>query len=219
MSNWLKRFDSARYSSRSVRLATTTGLAGLLLVVLSSAGFAGATATPVIYYACVNKQTKDFRYSSANATCPAGYVKEHWNQRGPQGPAGPPGPPGVPSVSIAKGTNGTEINGTFPTVVSLSLAAGTYLVTAKDVPVDRANQVDTVVCYLEGPGGFADLRDQAQGTLTYDPNAGYGIDTLVTTAVITLASPATVFLQCGDDYDHPTTTTSTGAVMTAVLVA
>jgi hypothetical protein len=219
MSNWLKRFDSARYNNRSVRLAATTGLTGLLLVVLSSAGFAGVNATPVVYYACVNKSTNEFLYSAATAVCPAGYVKEHWNQRGPQGPAGPQGPPGVPSVSIAKGTNGTEINGTFPTVDSLSLPAGNYLVTAKDVPYDRANQVDTVLCYLEGPGGFTDLRDQAQGTLMYDPNAGYGIASLMTTAVISLSAPGTVYLQCGDEYDSPTTTASSGAVITAMLVA
>ncbi len=213
MSKWLKRLDLARYNNSWVRLAATTGVVGLLLVVLSATGFAVGTATTVVYYACVNHTTKDFQYSTKNATCPTGYVKEHWNQIGPQGP------PGVPSVSIAKGINGTEINVTFPTVVSLSLPAGNYLVTAKDVPYDNANQVDTVVCYLEGPGGFGDLRDQAQATLTYDPNAGYGIDTLVTTATISLSTAGKVFLQCGDDYDSPTTTASSGAVITAVLIA
>src|SRR6267378_3633614 len=96
---WLKRLSSTRHNNRAIRLASSAGLVGLLLVVLSSAGSAGGNAAAVVYYACVNPTTKAFKYSTRTATCPTGYVKEHWNQIGPTGPAGPPGqvgPPGPP---------------------------------------------------------------------------------------------------------------------------
>ena len=138
--------------------------------------------------------------------------------QGSQGPQGPQGPPGIPSVSLAKGTNGTEINGSFPTLVSLSLPAGKYLLTAKDVPYDTANQMDTVVCYLEGPGGFTDVLDVAEATVIYNPDASFGIATLTTTATLTLGSPGIVYLQCGDNFNSPTSTASSGAVLTAMPV-
>ena len=47
-------------------------------------------------------------------------------------------------------------------------------------------------------------------------NAGFGIATLVATAGITLTSPATIYLQCGDDFGSPTHTFSSGAVMSAL---
>jgi hypothetical protein len=137
---------------------------------------------------------------------------------GAQGPAGPQGPAGVANGYMARGTNGTEIDFGFPTLVSLSLPAGTYLVTAKEVPYfyNTSYAVDTVLCYLEGPGGFNDSRDTTEATLTYDVNAGFGIATLVATAGITLTSPATIYLQCGDDFGSPTHTFSSGAVMSAL---
>lgn len=69
-----------------MRFAATAVLAGLLLIVVAtSSGFA---ASAVVYYACVNATTKDFKYSAATATCPTGYVKISWGQTGPRGPAG-----------------------------------------------------------------------------------------------------------------------------------
>ena len=124
---------------------------------------------------------------------------------GATGATGAAGAPGAVAGYSASNTSAVTIpsggsDGTFATVVSKVLPAGSYLVTAKSSVNATANSGQTgnvaPECDLDFNGSFADLA-QAQGPL------GPGIlsiasytATLVVEAPLTSASAVTVTLQC-----------------------
>jgi hypothetical protein len=121
--------------------------------VLSSAGSAGGNAAAVVYYACVNPTTNAFKYSTRTATCPTGYVKEHWNQIGPAGPPGPPGPNGIVEGNFASNSSGvnpvTDCANSCIVASTTINTTGYYIVTGTVTAIPNAG--DWIGCFLSAP--------------------------------------------------------------------
>ena len=133
-------------------------------------------------------------------------------QAGPQGPAGPAGPAGpqgpagagggLPHAFVASQPTLPPpvllAQGSFTTVVSLDLPAGSYAITGHAVVTNTAStDAANVTCQILAEGVQA---DQASTTITPRPppsptNSGLR-DTVPLTAVVTVASPGAVALQC-----------------------
>lgn len=125
---------------------------------------------------------------------------------GPEGPAGPQGPAGagggLPHAFVASQSTLPPpvflAQGSFTTVVSLDLPAGSYAITGHAVVTNTAStDAANVTCQILAEGVQA---DQASTTITPRPppspsNSGLR-DTVPLTAVVTVASPGAVALQC-----------------------
>ncbi len=79
---------------------TLSVLVGVLLVVVSGAGFALGSVPDVegVIHGCYKAHSGKVRVvdSEAGQECKANEIALDWNQTGPRGPAGPPGPTGSP---------------------------------------------------------------------------------------------------------------------------
>jgi Collagen triple helix repeat (20 copies) len=121
---------------------------------------------------------------------------------GAAGPPGPPGAGGLPQAFVAsQAAPPPPINlaqGSFTTVVSLDLPAGSFAVSGHVIVTNTSSEdAANVTCQLLAGGVQADV---AATTITPKPPVQGGpaglVDTIPVTAVVTLASPGAVALQC-----------------------
>jgi hypothetical protein len=92
--------------------------------------------------------------------------------QGAQGAAGPQGPPGQngqdgqrgPSNAFTTANQDTPLQNGFTTVMSLTLPAGSFVITAKLMPAIGSGTSD-VTCYLDDVGG-THLLDSSSATIT-----------------------------------------------------
>jgi hypothetical protein len=118
---------------------------------------------------------------------------------GPQGPAGPVSPPRALVASQADPPPFLFLaEGSFTTVVSLAVPAGSYAVTGHAVVTNTASaDAANVVCRIVAEGVEA---DEASTTITPKPPSSPSTsglrDTIPLTGVVTVANPASVELEC-----------------------
>jgi hypothetical protein len=189
-------FDSAKrfvspLKQRSLRLTGTVGGTFLLLAVLSPTGLASMDAPPVVLYACVNTTTNAWKYTTAVAACPAGFVKENWNQRGPRGPIGPSNGYSAFSDSVSISTSETP-------VVNLTIPAGSFMVYAKAVAyIATPTSQDAMVCDLFDTNGSS--IDQGYASVGLTNNDGTFGDEMISLAAPLVTSGGTISVACLDE--------------------
>jgi hypothetical protein len=184
-----------------VKAGSVVGLAAVLSAGLSSAGLASSgtpTVLPTVYYACVNHTTHAWQYSTSTATCPTGFVKEHWNQTGPVGPPGPRGP----SDGFHATSDGVSM-AVYTTIVSLSIPTGNYLIYAKGVPyfdnTSTSATSDSMHCDLVDTGGNTIDETFAVLILATDSFGGTYSDQSVGMMAPTVTTGGTISFACFDD--------------------
>ncbi len=127
----------------------------IAVIVMTMVIFAGITcfAADNIIYGCYKKVNGQLRIVKDPGQCRPAEVSIFWNQvgpqgppgpqgpqgppgsqgpPGPQGPEGPPGPPGTGNMFIVRqGTTPVVLNNTEVQVLSLTVPAGSYAISAK----------------------------------------------------------------------------------------
>ncbi len=136
---------------------------------------------------------------------------------GPQGPAGPEGLQGATGPAGASGTStayfarqdgSTFLFGGGNRILSKDVPAGSYVINAKVVGVNRSFGSD-LVCSL-GPDGDT-------STVRIDGNSGANRQVLVLQDAKTFSAPATIILTCNTD-DFSSLITVESGVLTAIKV-
>ena len=138
---------------------------------------------------------------SAGGACKKDETALDWNQTGPTGPTGAQGPPGPSDLWEAK-VGVTPLPETdlvdpntylpLPVMASLSLPAGSYLVSSTIYLLDFDNPAG-FICYLDGPSGHILHQGQASNYQADEPAS------ITLQSAVTLASPATVALHCASN--------------------
>ena len=118
----------------------------IAVIVLTMVIFAGVTCYGAdnVIYGCYKKVNGQLRIVKGPGQCRPPEVSIFWNQvgpqgpPGPQGPAGPPGPQGPPGPAgtgnmwiTHQGTTPVVLSSTGVQVLSLTVPAGTYAISAK----------------------------------------------------------------------------------------
>ncbi len=187
------------------------------LVGATTIGFAAATTAGVIY-ACVNNSSGTIHIVSATTSCANNELLLVWNAEGPtgaQGATGPAGPTGAQGATGATGATGpqgpSDAYGTmryyssppfdvdiypraFVSLASLSVPAGSYIVSAKArlANYDFRNSI-IVQCLLSG--GTSGRNDLSLTSLAPSSQAGF-VQTLPLLTFAVLEAPATFELSC-----------------------
>jgi len=137
---------------------------------------------------------------------------------GPQGPDGREGLQGATGPAGASGTstayfarqNGSALLYSFPTpILSKDVPAGSYVINAKVVEVNRFSLSQTIVCSL-GSGGDT-------STVRIDRGGGADRQILVLQDARTFSDPATITLTCNSN-DFSLGTIVESGVLTAIKV-
>lgn len=224
------------------RLAPLVGvLAASSVGVLAAAPPAGAATI----YACVNRHTGSVRVFTRKPICRKHEVRVSWNTQGyvgktgapgktgatgktgptgktgAEGPKGATGPNGVANGYSASGKEPVEFTGKKEvTVVSKSVPAGNYIVSAKTVVSSSATAAirAAAVCELliGGPGTVADTAGWNTG-LAQESAEFVGEATLSLEAAVTVKAETVLSLVCTDL--SPDTNTQTIGAASSQLVA
>jgi hypothetical protein len=166
---------------------SATGLAMVLAI-------AGPANGADVFSGCSRNTTNKLRAGSivVNATpaCRSTETLRSWNEVGPPGPAGPPGP------SDAFSTFGDDTPlpkaGHFVTLATLTLGAGSYVITAKATLVNSNAAITAIpYCAIIRGLGFPGLNDQSLATIN-----GVGATALTTVLAVDLPTPNVVTFQC-----------------------
>jgi hypothetical protein len=118
-------------------------------------------------------------------TCPSGYTPIQWNQTGPAGPRGP-------SDAYLASDGGKPISLTGTTLVSLTLPAGNYTLTAKTGVYSLTN-ADIVDCLLQAGTTTLDEDEVRVDGLSTANDDNEFMDLI---GVVSLASAGTVSVVC-----------------------
>ncbi len=193
-------------------------LAALALVALGVATSAGASTL----YACVNKRTGAARLFSYKPRCKRGQARLSWNTQGPagkngsngkNGATGKSGPTGKTGNTGPSGTNATVngysatgsesvafTGGKEATILTKSLPAGNYIITAKTVlSATAATPGIRVVAACELLDGAPPLdRSGWDAQLAEDSGTSIGETTLSMEAAVSLKATTVISLVCSD---------------------
>jgi hypothetical protein len=221
-----KSFDKETDSMNSPALSSRR--AGQLVCVIAALAFAALVVTPsagaATLYACVNKRTGAARLFSYKPRCKRGQERLSWNTEGPagkngtngkNGATGKTGPTGKTGNPGSSGTNGavkgySESKAGYTeftkkeeaTILTKSLPAGNYIVSAKTVLSSSASAVVRVaaVCDLldGGPGSVVDTSGWDAALVEELPGGFIGETTLSFEAAVSLSATASVSLVCTD---------------------
>ena len=107
-----------------------------------------------VIYGCYKKVNGQLRIVKGSGQCRPPEVSIFWNQVGPQGPPGPegpqgpPGPPGTGNVWITHQGNPVTLTDTGAQVLSLTVPAGTYAISAKASVANLDSAVQPAYCAL-----------------------------------------------------------------------
>jgi hypothetical protein len=164
--------------------------AGQLVCVIAALALAALVVTPsagaATLYACVNKRTGAARLFSYKPRCKRGQERLSWNTEGPESKAG-----------YTEFTKKEEA-----TILTKSLPAGNYIVSAKTVLSSSASAVVRVaaVCDLldGGPGSVVDTSGWDAALVEELPGGFIGETTLSFEAAVSLSATASVSLVCTD---------------------
>jgi hypothetical protein len=206
-------------SRRTGQLACA--LAALAFVALAVASSAGASTL----YACVNKRTGAARLFAYKPQCKRGQARLSWNTQGPAGRNGANGKNGATGKNGSNGKNGTNgTNGTSgtngavngysasgpesvaftggkeATILTKSLPAGNYIVTAKTVLSATATTTGiraVAACELLDGGPPLD-RSGWDAELAEDSGTSIGETTLSLEAAVSLKATTVISLVCSD---------------------
>ncbi|HSZ12930.1 MAG TPA: hypothetical protein VK790_02725 [Solirubrobacteraceae bacterium] len=207
---------------RSAANRRLTPLAVAIAVPALSALSVASQASAATIYACVNKRTGVARVFTHKPRCRRNETRLLWNTPGPagrngangkNGATGKTGQAGKNGTNGTNGTNGavngysagkpefTEFTGKEAVIVTRSLPAGSYILTAKTVVSATASAVPiraAAVCVLLD-GGLAPLDSAGWNTgLVEDSGKLIGETTLSLAAAVTLKATTFVSLACSD---------------------
>jgi len=201
----------------------------LLLAAFAAAPQAQASTI----YACYKKKGGTVHIIAKSGKCKKGETKLSWNSEGPAGKNGTNGTNGTNGINGTNGTNGTNgavagyattqsgtanITSKSEVVLSKTLPAGHYLVSAKVetyAAATGAGGVETE-CELwdENISHEEVFLDSSQwiGALTDFVPTGYlGASTLPMQAALNTTKTSTVYVECGTPLNN-----ATGGVVTAI---
>ncbi len=139
---------------------------------------------------------------------------------GPQGPAGLEGREGAPGTAGANGTStayfarqdGSTLLSFHPTpILSKDVPAGSYVINAKVVGVNRSGFAQTIVCSLGSGGDTSTVR------LASTSSSAAARQILVLQDARTFSDPATITLTCNNE-DFSLGTFVESGVLTAIKV-
>ncbi len=167
-------------------------------------------------YACVTKSGTAHVYTKKPKKCKSKKEKlVSWNTVGPAGKNGTDGTNGASGTNGTNGTNGavagyfasglgkdTPLSESDKTVLSKTLPAGRFLITAKAVVIalgTKAGLVGAQCRLLEGAAEF-DLSFFDLETAEFGAGSFYGAVPLTLVGEVSLTAPASITLQCVD-YD------------------
>ena len=162
------------------------------LVVAGGIAYATIPDSSGVIHGCYQKNQGTLRVIDAGTaqTCSSSETALNWSQTGPQGAQGPPGPTGPSDVWSVDGYGAGLKSLPFQTPVDLAttstLPAGSYFVQA-ETEAENIQSLSTAY--------FCDLVDSST---TYQETRVTSSDwvTIHVQAVVTLASPDTISLQC-----------------------
>jgi hypothetical protein len=193
-------------------------VAALVLAALVAAPQAGAATI----YACVNKRTGAARLFASKPRCKRGQERLSWNTQGPAGKNGANGKNGATGKNGSNGKNGTNgTNGTNgavngysasgsesvgftggkeATILTKSLPAGSYVITAKTVLSATAAITGiraVAACELLDGGPPLD-RSGWDAELAEESGTSVGETTLSLEAAVSLKATTVISLVCSD---------------------
>ena len=196
--------------------ATIIAVAALFVAL----GGGGAYASGLISGSQIKNHSIAAKKLTANA------LKQLKGNRGPAGPAGQQGIQGVPGAKGDPGpigpsnvysatTSGVPYDNNGETIVSLDLAAGSYLVSGNTSIINYSNNEDTG-CYLDDSNG--DTLDGQYASTDYAASTPEGGQEGVhVTGPLTSSTAVTVTLDCITD-DTTGNTSTAYAHLTAIKV-
>jgi hypothetical protein len=105
-----------------------------------------------VIYACYKKVNGQLRIVKDFGQCRPSELPISWNQMGPPGPPGPEGPPGpagAGNIWITRQSNPVALGNEMEVqVLSLTVPAGTYAISAKVSVANSVSAVQTAYCTL-----------------------------------------------------------------------
>jgi hypothetical protein len=207
-------------------LARSTRRIGQLASVIAALALGALVVTPSAgastLYACVNKRTGAARLYSYKPRCKRGQERLSWNTEGPAGRNGANGKNGATGKNGSNGKNGTNgpngtngaVNGYSAsgsevgftgvegaTILTKSLPAGNYVITAKTVLSATAaapTGIRTVAACELLDGGPPLDRSGWDAELAEDSGTSIGETTLSLEAAVSLKATTVISLVCSD---------------------
>lgn len=199
-----KALSSLQGSGRRVLVLSTMTV--LFTSIIAFASIPGANG---VIYGCYSNSSGTLRViDNSTAQCKSNETALNFNQTGPQGlqgiqgPAGPAGPQGPQGETGAPGPAGPSGAGTayfarqdgvasLGTILSKDVPAGSYVINAKVVAVNRSLNGQTITCSLGPDGDTSTVKIEALSAYT---RANQQV--IVLQDAKTFSDPATITLNC-----------------------
>ena len=192
-------------------------LGGVVAALALAGGIAYATIPDAngVIHGCRKTGSGLLRVIDADvASCKPGEARLNWNQQGVQGPPGPPGPSAQVDALYANSNAFVQLPGTFRTILSLSLPAGSWLVNGTVNLGNFSGKRVPVLCALSGANSVLSVAGLASF-----PGAGGDALTLPLSGIADLSSAGTVELQCLSNTGTSAQGFAEGRQMTALRVS
>jgi hypothetical protein len=201
-----------------------------LAVALGGAAWAAIPTAEGVIHGCYNKRSGQLRVidTATHAKCGRREAELNWEEIGPPGPrggggargaTGPPGPTGPEGPSnayVASQSGPATLSGTARGVLTLSLPAGKYVLSASVRIADEATETGVATCAIKGLPG----PPTPEATATVQHVSGIqASETVPLDGAATLTAPATVELSCTQLSGTGSATTASQAQIDAVQVA
>lgn len=201
---------------------------GIVAVVVLAAGgiaYADIPDAAKVIHSCYSQATGTWRPIDTEATppqtCKKGETALEWGQTGPPGPPGAPGAPGAPGVENAYYTSSrSQINlpGSYTTILSLSLPAGSWSMNATVNLANFSGQRVPVLCSLWSPTSEVNTVLSIAGLASWPGSGGDSI-TLPLSGTVTFNGAGTVELQCLSNSGTSAVALADARQMTALSVS
>ncbi len=206
-----------------------------LAVALGGAAWAAIPTAEGVIHGCYNKRSGQLRVinTAAHARCGRKEAELNWEEFGPPGPrggggargatgpAGPTGPQGPSNAYAASQSGSLALSGTAKSVLSSSLPAGKYVLSAS-VKITNTNEgagepSEQATCAIKAVPALSSTPE-ASATVP-SVNRSEASETVPLDGTLSLSAPETLELSCMQVSSAPDATTASQAQIDAVQVA
>jgi hypothetical protein len=209
--SWIGRL----VAGRTYRAWSVAALVVLGALVVAGVALATIPDANGVIHACYRPLDGNLRLidSATTATCRLLETAISWNAQGPAGPTGPRGPSAAFLKDQRNSFGSFSLqSATFLDILTLSLPAGSYVVSATAAVVTDASITEEAQCIVRSSS--TPLSVAVSGTLTAGPSSNV---TIPLTTAFTLTVPDNVSLACRSDGPVFTQPSALTAIQVATL--
>jgi hypothetical protein len=198
------------------------GIVAVVVLAVGGIAYADIPDSAKVIHSCYSQATGTWRpidtETTPPQTCKRGETPLDWGQSGPPGPPGAPGAAGVENAYYESASSPINLPGSYTTILSLPLPAGSWSVSATVNLNNFSGQRVPVLCSLWSPTSQVNTVLAIAGLASW-PGAGGDAITLPLSGTVTLNGAGTVELQCLSNTGTSAVAFAEGRQMTALSVS